>query len=88
MTSHKNVGGIDLTLGKGGLRFKKKKSPFNVCIAKEMKGAKNTKGRYDTDFQKSFVQAAFDCGATISPAKKKKWGIKPLRTNEFTFKPF
>lgn len=75
MVSHKKVGGIELSIGKGGLRFKKKKSAFNVCIGKEMEGQTPTKGRYDKDFQKAFVQASFDCGATLKPATKKKFGI-------------
>ncbi len=74
MTSRKTVGGIALTVGKGGIRFTPKKSGFNICIGKEMKGVSGG-GRYDKVFQGKFVQASFDCGATISPAKKKKWGI-------------
>ncbi|KKN51799.1 hypothetical protein LCGC14_0618990 [marine sediment metagenome] len=74
MASHKTVGGIELSLGKGGLRFKKKKSKFNICVGKEMKGVEGG-GRYDKDFQKLFVKATFDCGASITPSKKKIWGI-------------
>ena len=74
MTSHKTFGGIKLTVGEGGIRFTPRKSGFNICVGKEMKGVEGG-GRYDKDFQKLFVKATFDCGATISASKKKKWGI-------------
>jgi hypothetical protein len=75
-TNHKKFGGIELSLGAGGLRFKKRPSAFNVCIGKEMKGTTGPAlGRYDEDYQKKFIKAAVDCGATLTPAAKKKWGL-------------
>ncbi len=74
MTSHKTVGGIDLVVGKGGIRFVPRKSTHAICVGKEMKGVSGG-GRHDKVFQGKFVQANFDCGSTISPAKKKKWGV-------------
>lgn len=62
MVSHAKFGGIELSIGKGGLRFKKKPSGFNICIGKEMKGIPGpTKGRYDKDFQAKFTSAARKC---------------------------
>lgn len=62
MVSHKKVGGIELSIGGGGLRFKKRKSAFNVCVGKAMEGKKPIKGRYDTAFQLEFGRAAQSCG--------------------------
>lgn len=67
MVSHKKLGGLEITLGAGGLRFKKRKSRYNVCIAGEMAGVKHTKlpkgagGRYDKKFQDSFRAAVAKC---------------------------
>ena len=38
MVSHASFGGIELSIGKGGLRFKKRPSAFNTCVGKEIKG--------------------------------------------------
>lgn len=64
MVSHKSFGGIELSLGAGGMRFKKRPSAFNICVGKRMKesGAKPHKGRYDKDFQATFAGAARTCG--------------------------
>lgn len=76
MVSHKKVGGIELSLGAGGIRFKKRPSGFNMCIGKAMKGTPGpAKGRYDKDFQKKFIQTAKSCGAKISPSKSREWGV-------------
>lgn len=59
MVSHKNLGGLDLSIGKGGLRFKKRASGFNNKIGKCMvnSGAKPTNGgRYDKGFQSQFTK--------------------------------
>jgi len=61
MVSHKKVGGIMLSLGGGGLRFKKRPSGFNIRVGKCMKakGAKPTNGgRYDREFQAAFSDCA------------------------------
>ena len=70
MVSHKSVGGIQLSLGGGGLRFKKRPSQFNICIGKAMKGTKSG-GRYDKAFQQKFTNAAKGCGrGGAKPATK------------------
>lgn len=62
MVSHRSFGGIELSIGKGGLRFKKKPSGFNICIGKEMEGEPGPKlGRYDKAFQDKFTAAVHKC---------------------------
>jgi len=63
MASHKKLGGIELTLGAGGLRFKKRPSAFNICIGKKLKGKKGpvNGGRYDKEWQAEFDKAVQDC---------------------------
>ena len=77
MVSHKKMGGIELSIGAGGLRFKKRPSAFNICIGKALKGTAGptSGGRYDEGFQRKFIQAAVSCGATMSSAKKAKWNM-------------
>lgn len=65
MVSHKKMSGLDLSLGKGGLRFKKRASSYNVCIGKEMKGKSPVKGRYDKQFQAAFTAAAQRCAKSV-----------------------
>lgn len=78
MVSHKKFGGIELSLGAGGLRFKKRKSGYNACIGAAMEGVKHTSlpkgagGRYDTAFQDKFSAAASTCAGKRRPAAKKK----------------
>lgn len=76
MGSHKGIGPLTLYVP-SPLRFKKKPSAFNMCIAEKLRGGTGpTKGgRYDKTWQKKFVEAAKDCGASLSAAAKKKWGI-------------
>ncbi len=62
MVSHKSVGGIELSIGGGGLRFKKRPSAFNICIGKAMKGTPGpSQGRYDKAFQAKFTSAVQGC---------------------------
>ena len=63
MVSHKKFGGIELSLGAGGLRFKKKPSAYNVCIGKELEGTTGPihGGRYDKEFQAKFTSAVRKC---------------------------
>lgn len=66
MVSHSNYGGLELSVGKGGLRFKKRASGYNVCIGNEMKGVPGPKkGRYDKDFQAKFASAAKKCAGMV-----------------------
>jgi hypothetical protein len=63
MPSHKKVSGYELTVGKGGVRFKKKKSGFNVCIGNALKGGSGPTqgGRYDKAWQSKFTAAVHSC---------------------------
>ncbi len=63
MVSHKRLGGLWITLGAGGLRFKKRPSAFNICIGREMKGTAgpHNGGRYDKAFQAKFTSAVQKC---------------------------
>lgn len=63
MVSHKKLSGIELTLGKGGLRFKKRKSAYNVCIGSSLKGGAGPVhgGRYDKGWQAEFTRAVKGC---------------------------
>ncbi len=60
MVSHTSFGGLELSVGKGGIRFKKRASGFNVCIGKALKGG-HSKGRYDKAWQDKFSSAAKAC---------------------------
>lgn len=76
MVSHKKFGGIELSLGAGGLRFKKRPSAFNICIGKALKDtAGPSLGRYDEAFQRKFIEAAKGCGANLSASARKKWNM-------------
>jgi hypothetical protein len=63
MVSHKKLSGLEITLGKGGLRFKKRASGFNVCIGKSLKGGRGPTegGRYDKGWQSEFTRAVHSC---------------------------
>ncbi len=62
MVSHTSLGGLELSIGKGGLRFKKRASGYNICIGKKLKGEPGPKkGRYDKEFQAKFTAAAKAC---------------------------
>ena len=65
MASHKAVSGFELTLGKGGVRFKKKPSAYNVCIGNQLKGGRGPTegGRYDKGWQAEFTKAAQACAS-------------------------
>ena len=62
MVSHKKFGGIELSIGAGGLRFKKRSSAYNICIGKELKGNKYANGgRYSKEVQDAFKAAVNKC---------------------------
>jgi hypothetical protein len=63
MVSHKKLSGMELTLGKGGLRFKKRASGYNACIGSALKGGEGPThgGRYDKSWQSKFTAAAKSC---------------------------
>jgi len=61
MGSHKGVGRLRLYVP-SPMRFSKRPSWFNLCIAREMKGKPGPKlGRYDKAFQEEFRRAAKKC---------------------------
>ena len=62
---------------KAGYKLYKKRevSAYGKCVGKEMKGEKRGK-TITKAFQTKFVEACIACGATVRPAKKKKFGIK------------
>ena len=74
MVSHKSFGGIELSIGAGGLRFKKRPSARNICIGNKMRGDKGpvNGGRYDTAFQGRFAAASRSCPAQGAKPKSKK----------------
>ena len=63
MVSHRSLGGLDISIGGGGLRFKKRPSQFNLCVGKEMEGGAGPTngGRYDKAFQGRFTDAVHKC---------------------------
>jgi len=67
MVSHTDLGGLELSIGKGGLRFKKKPGRFARCIGGQMTGVTHSKlpkgegGRYDIMFQADFKKAVQAC---------------------------
>lgn len=66
MVSHTSLGGLELSVGKGGLRFKKRPSGYNICIGKKLKGEPGPKmGRYDKAFQAKFTAAAKACSKVV-----------------------
>lgn len=87
MVSHTSLGGLELSVGKGGLRFKKRASGFNVCIGNKLRGTAGPTngGRYDKGFQDKFVDAAIGCGANVDKAayqKKRGIGKRSRKTKE------
>lgn len=66
MVSHKKVSGFEISLGAGGLRFKKRPSGYNMCIGKHLKGGEGPVhgGRYDKDWQAKFTASAKSCAKT------------------------
>ena len=64
MVSHKKFGGIELSLGAGGLRFKKRASAFNICVGKAIR----SKGPFASRqaVRSAFESAANGCKGTRS----------------------
>lgn len=64
MVSHKTLGGLEISIGGGGLRFKRKPGAFAACIGSKMKGTPGPTngGRYDKAFQARFIAANAACG--------------------------
>jgi len=64
MVSHTSLGGLELSIGKGGLRFKKRPSGYNICVGKELEGGKGG-GRYDKAWQNEFKKAVAKCSSKV-----------------------
>lgn len=78
MVSTKKFGGLQITIGAGGLRFKKRKSEFNIAVGKCMKASGVTpagKGRYSKAFQKQFIQCVDQNSRGVKPSVKARYGI-------------
>ena len=73
MVSHKNMGGLEISIGGGGLRFKKRPSAFNICVGKALKGKPGPRngGRYDKAFQAQFTSAVHGCSGRRSTKPSK-----------------
>lgn len=70
MVSHKKIAGLWISLGPGGLRFKKRPSAFNICVGKAMRGTPGPSlGRYDKAFQNKFAAAARSCAGKKTEKK-------------------
>lgn len=78
MVSHKKIGGMRLT-APSPIRFPKRLSAFNICVADAMKGQKHSSlpkgqgGRHDKAFQNSFKAAVARCrgrGRAAPPAPR------------------
>ena len=71
MVSHKAVSGYELSVGKGGVRFKKRASGYNICIGKGLKGGAGPihGGRYDKAWQAQFTEGAKRCAAMAKGGK-------------------
>jgi hypothetical protein len=62
MVSHRSLGGLEISIGGGGLRFKKRPSGFNICVGNALKGKKYAKGgRYSTEVHQAFTAAVRGC---------------------------
>ncbi|MFA6695002.1 MAG: hypothetical protein WCR85_00095 [Sphaerochaeta sp.] len=77
MVSTKKFGGLAITIGAGGLRFKKRKSQFNIAVGKcmEESGVSPHAGRYDRDFQREFITCVAGVGGKVSQTKLDAYDI-------------
>ena len=78
MVSTKKMGGLEITIGAGGLRFKKRKSEFNIKVGKCMEASGVTRaegGRYSKKFQKQFIACVDKNSKGVKPSIKAKWGL-------------
>lgn len=78
MVSTKKFGGLEITIGAGGLRFKKRKSAFNIAVGKCMKESGVTPaggGRYSKKFQKQFIECVDKNSRGVKPSVKARYGL-------------
>ena len=78
MVSTKKFGGREITIGAGGLRFKKRKSAFNIAVGKCMKESGVTPaggGRYSKKFQKQFIECVDKNSRGVKPSVKARYGL-------------
>jgi hypothetical protein len=71
MVSHKKLGGLEISIGGGGLRFKKRPSAYNICVGNAMRGQPGPRngGRYDKAFQAKFTAAVRSCAGKAPKSK-------------------
>lgn len=73
MVSHTSLGGLELSVGKGGLRFKKRPSGYNICIGNKLRGTPGpAMGRYDKAFQDKFSATARSCAVGRGGKRSRK----------------
>jgi hypothetical protein len=72
MVSHKTLGGLEISIGGGGLRFKRRPGAHAICVGKQLKGTAGPTngGRYDKAFQAKFTAATRSCGVGKVSHKK------------------
>jgi hypothetical protein len=78
MVSTKKFGGLEITIGAGGLRFKKRKSAFNIAVGECMKASGVTPagaGRYSKKFQKQFIECVDKNSRGVKPSVKARYGL-------------
>jgi len=78
MVSTKKFGGLEITIGAGGLRFKKRKSAFNIKVGECMKASGVTpagQGRYSKKFQKQFIECVDKNSRGVRPSVKARYGL-------------
>lgn len=80
MVSTRKMGGLYITIGAGGLRFKKRKSAFNIKVGECMKASGVTpagagEGRYSKKFQKQFIQCVDQNSRGVKPSIKARYGL-------------
>jgi hypothetical protein len=71
MVSHKTLGGLEISIGGGGLRFKRRPGRFALCVGHQLKGepGPHNGGRYDKEFQARFINASRSCRTGGTGAK-------------------
>ena len=89
MVSHKKIAGLEISLGSGGLRFKKRPSGFNICVGKAMKSqpGPHNGGRYDKAFQQKFTAAVKSCSKPKITEQVVLEKAKPSRTRILASEP-
>mgnify|MGYP003395776621 CR=1 FL=1 len=71
MVSHRTLGGLQISIGGGGLRFKRRPGAHATCVGNKLRGEPGPThgGRYDKEFQGRFIAASKSCGRGSTGAK-------------------